>query len=95
MDVSAATPRWLLLSRPDCHLCEDFEAALREHLGVRPFALDHASVDERGEWRMRYGARIPVLLDERGRVLAEGIFDGDAFERDLRGRIGQNAILRD
>lgn len=88
-------PRWLLLSRPECHLCEDFEAALREHLGARPFVLEHASVDERGEWRMRYGTRIPVLLDERGRVLAEGIFDPDAFERGLRGRSGQDAILRD
>lgn len=82
--VEAAPARWLLLARPDCHLCEDFEAALREHLGVRPLTLDHADVDARGEWRMRYGTRIPVLLDEQGQVLAEGIFDAGAFERNLR-----------
>lgn len=76
--------RWLLLSRLDCHLCEDFEAALREHVGARPLTLAHADVDSRGEWRLRYGTRIPVLLDERGQVLAEGIFDADAFERNLR-----------
>ncbi|NGY04442.1 glutaredoxin family protein [Solimonas terrae] len=84
MNPSVTVPRWLLLSRPDCHLCEAFEAELREHLGVQPFLLDAADVDERGEWRMRYGTRIPVLLDEQGRVLAEGIFDSAAFERNLR-----------
>ncbi|MFT4046507.1 MAG: glutaredoxin family protein [Solimonas sp.] len=76
-------PGWLLLGRPGCHLCEDFEAALREHLGRTPFTLGHADVDDRGEWRMRYGRRIPVLLDADGRVLAEGIFDAAAFERAL------------
>ena len=74
-------PRWLLLGRPDCHLCEDFEAALREHLGDAPLRLDHADVDARGEWRMRYGQRIPVLLDAHGRVLGEGRFDAEAFAR--------------
>ncbi|WP_051277900.1 glutaredoxin family protein [Solimonas flava] len=75
---------WLLLSRPDCHLCEAFEAALRVHLGPALPALDYACVDERGEWRMRYGHRIPVLLDADGRVLAEGVFEAAAFERALR-----------
>lgn len=79
--ATAASPRWLLLSRPDCHLCEDFEAALREHLAGAPFSLDHADVDSRGEWKMRFGIRIPVLLDEHGEVLAEGLFDADAFDR--------------
>src|SRR3546814_6434688 len=80
----ATSGRWLLLSRPDCHLCEAFEIALCEHLGAQPPMLDHADVDTRGEWRMRYGTRIPVLLDEHGQVLAEGIFDADFFERNLR-----------
>lgn len=80
----SAVPRWLLLSRPDCHLCERFEAALREHAQAASFTLEHASVDASGEWRMRYGSRIPVLLDDAGRVLAEGIFDAEAFERNLR-----------
>ncbi|WP_051362150.1 glutaredoxin family protein [Solimonas soli] len=81
MTADGPAPRWLLLGRPDCHLCEEFEAALREHLGARPFVLEQAGVDARGEWRMRYGTRIPVLLDEDGRVLAEGIFDAAAFDR--------------
>lgn len=73
----------LLLGRPECCLCEAFEGALAAHLMGRTFTLDHADVDTTGEWRMRYGRRIPVLLDERGRVLAEGHFDADIFERSL------------
>lgn len=82
--MTAARAGWRLLTRADCHLCEDFVAALGAHLGESPLLLDHADVDSRGEWRMRYGTRIPVLLDQRGRVLAEGIFDAEAFERALR-----------
>lgn len=77
-----AQRRYLLLGRPDCHLCEDFEAALREHLGAA-VDVDHACVDERAEWRLRYGRRIPVLLDDAGEVVAEGRFDPAAF-RDGR-----------
>lgn len=77
--------RYLLLGRPDCHLCEEFEEALRAHLGTAlgtaAVTLDHACVDDRGEWRMRYGQRIPVLLDDSGGLLAEGRFDALAFER--------------
>jgi hypothetical protein len=69
----------LLLGRPDCHLCEEFEAALRAHLGE--VFLTHACVDDRAEWRMRYGRRIPVLLDAAGEVLAEGRFDAEDFAR--------------
>jgi hypothetical protein len=65
----------LLLGRPDCHLCEVFEAALRA------VPLTHACVDERAEWRMRYGRRIPVLLGADGEVLAEGHFDAEDFAR--------------
>lgn len=79
--MSAAPGPWLLLTRPDCHLCEDFEAALLEHLAPRIPQLERADVDSRGEWRMRYGNRIPVLLDENREVLAEGRFDGVAFDQ--------------
>lgn len=85
MDVLPALGPWLLLSRSECHLCEDFEQALREHLQGRSLDLRHADVDSRGEWRMRYGSRIPVLLDERQQVLAEGIFDAEAFDRIFNG----------
>ena len=81
MSLDAASPRWLLLTRPDCHLCEEFEQALHAHLGAAVPALERADVDSRGEWRLRYGTRIPVLLDAQGRVLAEGLFDAAGFDR--------------
>jgi hypothetical protein len=74
--------RLLLLGRPDCHLCETFEQALLESLDPARFVLEHACVDDRGEWRMRYGRRIPVLLDDRGEVLAEGVFDRQRLDPD-------------
>lgn len=79
---------WRLLTRPECHLCEDFESALHEHftgLGEPMPALSIVDVDSRGEWRMRYGLRIPVLLDAQDRVLGEGRFDAAAFEATRRG----------
>lgn len=75
------TERYSLLGRPDCHLCEDFELALRAHLGAADYVLDQACVDDRAEWRLRFGSRIPVLLNEDGEVLSEGQFDAQAFER--------------
>ncbi|TJY63070.1 glutaredoxin family protein [Sinimarinibacterium sp. CAU 1509] len=75
--------RLLLLGRPGCHLCEDFAEDLQIHLAGRAFELEHADVDSTGEWRMRYGRRIPVLLDAQGRVLSEGQFDAERFERSL------------
>ncbi|MEQ1437833.1 glutaredoxin family protein [Fontimonas sp. SYSU GA230001] len=68
---------YLLLGRDGCHLCESFEEALRTHPATAAWRIEHACVDERAEWRMRFGRRIPVLLDERGEVVAEGHFDPD------------------
>ncbi len=75
------TERYLLLGRPDCHLCEEFESALWAHLDPAAIQLDHACVDDRAEWRLRFGQRIPVLLNDAGTVLSEGVFDSAAFER--------------
>ncbi|HEY0975717.1 MAG TPA: glutaredoxin family protein [Solimonas sp.] len=80
----AEAARYLLLGRPDCHLCEDFEAALRNHLGGQASALEWADVDSRNEWRLRFGQRIPVLLNEAGSVLSEGQFDAAAFDAAIR-----------
>jgi hypothetical protein len=77
------TERFLLLTRPDCHLCEVFEDALRAHLDGRDYQLEQACVDDRGEWRMRFGQRIPVLLDEAGEVRGEGCFDPLRFDDGL------------
>jgi hypothetical protein len=62
----------VLLSRAGCHLCDDAHSRLRRvspllrcRVVVRDIAEDRALEDEDHD-------RIPVLLDESGRVLAEG-----------------------
>lgn len=70
---------YLLLGRPDCHLCEAFEEALHAHPGAADCRIEHACVDDRAEWRLRFGRRIPVLLNEAGEVVSEGRFDAAAF----------------
>ncbi len=79
------TERYLLLVRADCELCEDFELALRDHLRGSTYVLEHANVDDRAEWRLRFGHRIPVLLNEAGAVLSEGRFDPATFAARAHG----------
>lgn len=64
-----------LLGRRDCHLCEEAAAMLfdlRERFGLEVNPVD---IDQDDELVKTYGLRIPVILDERGRVLAEGLVD--------------------
>ena len=68
----------LLLGREGCHLCEEFEAALREAApGVE---LEHADVDSREDWQRRYGMKVPVLLAPDGMVVCETFFDPAALK---------------
>lgn len=53
----------LLLTRPDCGLCEEFEAALRQLAAQLPLPpLRLLDVDSDPELARRYGLDIPVLL---------------------------------
>lgn len=74
----------LLLGRPGCHLCEEFEQELLACFGAGVFEIEHADVDSRPEWRRRYGLKIPVALDQRGEVLCETRFDSESLENCLR-----------
>lgn len=76
-------PRLLLLGRPGCHLCEEFEAELLDHYGPGRVQIDHADVDSRPDWQQAYGRRIPVLLDERGAAICETRFDALALRNIL------------
>jgi hypothetical protein len=67
-------PVLLLLTRPDCHLCEIFRDEL-EAAFPGQYEVREACVDDRAEWRERYGAQVPVLLDERGALLCATRFD--------------------
>ena len=79
-------PRFLLLGRADCPLCEELYGHLHEALAGRPAEVATADVDSRPEWQRRYGLRIPVLLDAWDEVVCEGRFDAQAFEDAMRVR---------
>jgi hypothetical protein len=67
-----------LLTRPGCHLCEDFLDELRTAFGTR-FEIEEACVDDDPQWQARFGREIPVLLAPDGAVLCRTRFDAAAL----------------
>lgn len=72
---------WRLLGRPECHLCEEFAAALAA--AFPQIELESVCVDDDPEWRFDYGREIPVLLDPRGRPVCRTFFDEAAVAQHL------------
>jgi glutaredoxin len=70
--------RVVLVTRRECHLCDDALSLVRE-LGVEP-ELQDVDADER-LYRL-YDWRVPVLLVD-GRVAAEGRIDRDRVRKAL------------
>lgn len=54
--------RLKLLTRPDCHLCDQMKAELDAMLGSEPHAWDIVNVDDHPDLAARYGDSIPVLF---------------------------------
>ncbi len=75
----------LLLTRPDCTLCEEFLEELAHEFPRLAAAVRTADVDSREDWRSRYGRRIPVLLGEDGAVWADGVLDAAVIRQRLAG----------
>ncbi|MDR3415338.1 MAG: glutaredoxin family protein [Nevskia sp.] len=73
----------LLLTRPDCPLCDEFAEELAHEFPALAAALYTADVDSRDDWRELYGRRIPVLLGADGAVWSEGVFDPAPIRRRL------------
>jgi hypothetical protein len=75
--------RFTLLSRPGCHLCEDFETEVMLRfdglLEVETVQIDHHPV-----WLAKYGQQIPVLLDAAGAFVCAIEPDPDAIADALR-----------
>jgi predicted thioredoxin/glutaredoxin len=69
-----------MVTRKDCHLCDQALALLRE-LGLEP---ELADVDADEELYRLYDWRVPVLLVD-GVVAAEGKIDKGALQRALGG----------
>jgi predicted thioredoxin/glutaredoxin len=69
----------VLVTRNDCHLCDDALSLLRD-LGLEPELTD---VDADSNLFALYDWRVPVvLLDER--VIAEGRIDRDQLQKALK-----------
>ena len=73
----------LLLTRPECGLCEEFLEELAHEFPGLAAGVRTADVDSREEWRQLYGRRIPVLLGEDEAVWAEGVLDAAALAQRL------------
>lgn len=67
-----------LVTRKDCHLCDDALALLRE-LGAEP---DLADVDSDDLLHDQFDWRVPVLMLD-GRVVAEGRMTRDQVKKAL------------
>lgn len=67
--------RITLLGRLGCHLCDDAEALVR----ARGHHVDVVDIDADDDLVAAYGLRIPVLLDEEGTILAEGLITEEAI----------------
>lgn len=79
MGAAQELPALRVFTRPGCHLCEVLVEQLDALRAMHPHQLEIVDVDTRGEWRLRYGRRIPVLVDEQGRLLAEGVCELQAL----------------
>jgi len=71
--------RFLVFTREDCTLCDEFIAELSTLLP----AFDVRDVDEDATARRRYGLKVPVLTCE-GSVVCHGHIDRAAIERLAR-----------
>lgn len=71
-----------LLSRPGCHLCEEFREELEQAFGGRCRLVERC-VDDRPDWRERFGRLIPVLLAADGAVVCESRFDAACIAAHL------------
>lgn len=72
--------RFQLLSRPNCHLCQEMEKVLSQELPRWGERFSVEDVDADPEWQERFGEVIPVLLRE-GKPVAKIRLDRGQLER--------------
>lgn len=78
--------RLVLLSRPDCGLCEQFAQELAQFASEVALPLcELVDVDSDPELARRYGLEIPVLLWDGVKVCQHAL-DRDELRRMLRAR---------
>ena len=59
---AGALMRLTLITRRECHLCEEMAAAIAAVARAMPFDLEVRDVDADPDLRARYGEEVPVLL---------------------------------
>ena len=74
--------RFLIYSRPDCHLCEALLRQLNDLPAARAHPVDVLDVDRDPATRARYGHKIPVLL-LGGELVCHGHLDVEQVHKAL------------
>ena len=72
----------VLYVRAGCHLCDQFLLGLSLDLGPAVERLQVRDVDGDVDLAVRFGLRVPVL-EYRGAVLCEGVYDGAGVRQAL------------
>jgi hypothetical protein len=80
--MSLAPRRFLLYSRPGCHLCEELLSELAALPAAAGMAIDIIDVDGDVAARARYGHKIPVLLFA-GELVCHGRLDPEEVHKAL------------
>jgi glutaredoxin len=75
-----SSPRYQLLTRAGCHLCDDMARLLDDVLARRGLAYQSIDVDRDAALRDRYGESVPVLLRD-GTAVAKLRADREQLER--------------
>jgi hypothetical protein len=79
----STVPRFTLLGRADCELCEEMLAELRSFCGSRAVVIEVVDVDADPKLRRRFGHKVPVLLFD-GEPICHGRLDAPEVERLLQ-----------
>ena len=77
-----STPRFVLVSRADCGLCEEMLAELAALPELQGWPIDVLDIDTDGAARRRYGHKIPVLLFA-GEIVCHGRLDAREVQKAL------------
>jgi glutaredoxin len=83
----------VLLTRRDCHLCEDMARVIDEVGREVSFELSTVDVDSAPELGARYGDEVPVLIIN-GRKAFKYHLSAGALRRRLRSEAWRRRVLR-
>jgi hypothetical protein len=64
MNTAIESGQWVVLSRPECSLCESFLEDLSVLLGTKFEHIKLIDISNDEDLERKYGSRIPVLLIE-------------------------------